>query len=42
LEKKAKRWRECGAYEEEHGIGARKNGVEGEKRWEKVEIRVTD
>jgi hypothetical protein len=29
--KKAKKWRGWGAYEEEHGIGPRKNGVEGEE-----------
>jgi hypothetical protein len=47
--KKAKRWRGWGAYEEEHGIEARKNGVDGEEiRGEKfkegtgVEIRVRD
>jgi hypothetical protein len=27
--KKAKRCRGWGAYEEEHGMGARKNGLEG-------------
>jgi len=31
--KKAKRWRGWGAYEEEDGIGGRKNGVEGEEIW---------
>ena len=38
--KKAKRWRGWGAYDEEHGIGARKNGAEGEEIWgEKREKR---
>ena len=31
--KKAKRWRGRGAYEEEDGIGGRKNGVEGGEIW---------
>ena len=38
--KKAKRWRGRGAYEEEDGIRARKNGVEGKEIWgEKREKR---
>ena len=34
IRKKVKIWRGWGAYEEEDGIRASKNGVEGEEIWE--------